>query len=170
AERRLQPLLRLPRPRGFAGRLPLPGAERGPGDHRGSDRESRRAAHRRDRLPGPRPAQHPPSPLPRAKKWPGGGTGRRAASVKAGAGGPLGSTAEVVDVAGSTVIAPPGQVPTVGNGGLLAQPTNSGHFSRDQFAVVPEVGINVGYQVTEHLRAFVGYSFLYWSNVARPGD
>jgi hypothetical protein len=82
----------------------------------------------------------------------------------------LGSTDQVVAVAGSTVIAPPGQVPTVANGGLLALPTNSGHFSRDQFAVVPEVGINVGYQVTQHLRAFVGYSFLYWSNVVRPGD
>jgi hypothetical protein len=32
------------------------------------------------------------------------------------------------------------------------------------------VGINVGYQLTEHLRAFVGYSFLYWTHVARPGD
>jgi hypothetical protein len=82
----------------------------------------------------------------------------------------LGATNQVVDVAGSTVIAPPGRVPTVGNGGLLAQPTNSGHFSRDRFAVVPEVGINVGYQVTQHLRAFVGYSFLYWSDVVRPGD
>jgi hypothetical protein len=82
----------------------------------------------------------------------------------------LGNTEQVVDVAGSTVIAPPGQVPTVANGGLLAQATNSGHFTRDQFAVVPEVGINVGYQVTQHLRAFVGYSFLYWSNVVRPGD
>jgi hypothetical protein len=82
----------------------------------------------------------------------------------------LGSTDQVVDVAGSTVIAPPGQVATVANGGLLAQPTNSGHFTRDQFAVVPEVGVNVGYQATAHLRAFVGYTFLYWSNVVRPGD
>jgi hypothetical protein len=82
----------------------------------------------------------------------------------------LGDTDQVIDVAGSTVIAPPGQAPTVANGGLLAQLTNSGHFTRDQFAVVPEVGINVGYQLAEHLRAFVGYSFLYWSNVVRPGD
>jgi hypothetical protein len=82
----------------------------------------------------------------------------------------LGSTDQVVAVAGSTVIAPPGQVPTVANGGLLAQPTNSGHFTRERFAVVPELGINVGYQVNEHLRAFVGYSFLYWSDVVRPGD
>jgi hypothetical protein len=82
----------------------------------------------------------------------------------------LGATDEVIDVAGSTVIAPPGRAPTVGNGGLLAQPTNSGHFTGSHFAVVPEVGVNVGYQLTEHLRAFVGYSFLYCSNVVRPGD
>ncbi len=82
----------------------------------------------------------------------------------------LGTTDQVINVSGSTVIAPPGQVPTVGNGGFLALPTNSGHFTRDRFAVVPEVGINVGYQVTQYLRAFVGYSFLYWSNVVRPGD
>ena len=33
----------------------------------------------------------------------------------------------------------------------------------------PEVGINVGYDVTPRLRVFGGYSFLYWSDVARPG-
>jgi hypothetical protein len=82
----------------------------------------------------------------------------------------LGRTDQVVEVAGGTVIALPGQVPAVANGGLLALPTNSGHFTGGRFAVVPEVGINVGYQVTENLRAFVGYSFLYWSNVVRPGD
>jgi hypothetical protein len=55
-------------------------------------------------------------------------------------------------------------------GGVLALPTNSGHFNRDRFAVVPEIDINVGYQVSRHLRAFLGYSFLYASNVVRPGD
>jgi hypothetical protein len=82
----------------------------------------------------------------------------------------LGCTHQVMDVGGSTVIAPPGQAATVSNGGLLALPSNSGHFTRDQFAVVPEVGINVGYQLTDNLSVFVGYSFLYWSSVARPGN
>jgi hypothetical protein len=36
--------------------------------------------------------------------------------------------------------------------------------------VVPEVGVKVGYQVTPHLRAQVGYDFLYWSDVVRPGS
>ena len=30
--------------------------------------------------------------------------------------------------------------------------------------------MNVGYDVTPHLRAFVGYNFLYVSSVVRPGD
>ena len=56
-------------------------------------------------------------------------------------------------------------------GGLLALPgANIGRFSRDQFAAVPELTFNVGYQVTDNLRAFVGYNFLYWSSVLRPGD
>ena len=54
-------------------------------------------------------------------------------------------------------------------GGLLALNSNIGHYTRSTFAVVPEVNLNVGYDVTSHLRAFVGYNFLYWSDVARPG-
>jgi hypothetical protein len=82
----------------------------------------------------------------------------------------LGETQETISINGLTIITPPGGTPTAHAGGLLALPTNSGHFTRDEFAVVPEIGINVGYQVTDHLRAFVGYTFLYWSDVARPAD
>ena len=55
-------------------------------------------------------------------------------------------------------------------GGLLALPSNIGRFSRDRFGLIPEVNLNVGYQLTDHLRLFVGYDILYWSNVVRPGD
>ena len=54
-------------------------------------------------------------------------------------------------------------------GALLALPSNIGRFNRDRFSVVPEGEINVGYLVTPHLRAFIGYDILYWNNVARPG-
>lgn len=52
-------------------------------------------------------------------------------------------------------------------GGLLADPAS---FRRSRFSVVPEVGLNVGYQFASYLRLSVGYNFLYWSNVLRAGD
>jgi hypothetical protein len=56
-------------------------------------------------------------------------------------------------------------------GGLLAVPgANIGHFSQTRFAVVPEVGLNLGYQVTSHMKVFVGYNFLYLSSAVRPGE
>jgi len=55
-------------------------------------------------------------------------------------------------------------------GGYLAQPTNIGRFNEDRFAVVPEVSLRVGWRPFDWLSASVGYSFLYISSVARPGD
>jgi Putative beta barrel porin-7 (BBP7) len=52
----------------------------------------------------------------------------------------------------------------------LVQPTNAGVYSRDRFAVVPEATVRVGYQMTTNLRASLGYTFLYCSEVVRPGD
>jgi Putative beta barrel porin-7 (BBP7) len=82
----------------------------------------------------------------------------------------LGDTHETVDINGNTVITPPGGKPSILPGGILALPTNIGHYEHDAFAVVPEIGFNIGYQVTDHMRAYVGYTFLYWSDVVRPGD
>jgi hypothetical protein len=82
----------------------------------------------------------------------------------------IGDSHESVSITGSTVFTAPGSAPIVAPGGLLALPSNIGNFSRDHFAVVPETGFNVGYQVTPHLRTYVGYTFMYWSSVVRPGD
>lgn len=82
----------------------------------------------------------------------------------------LGTTHQVVAINGSTQITAPGEAPVSGRGGLLALPSNIGSRSQNQFAVVPEVGMNVGVQLTNSVRGYVGYTFLYWSDVARPGD
>jgi hypothetical protein len=82
----------------------------------------------------------------------------------------LGTMHEEVEIQGSTRIAAPGVAPTTSAGGVLALPSNSGRFSRDRFAAVPEIDISAGYQFTHSLRAFVGYTFLYSSNAIRPGD
>ncbi len=56
-------------------------------------------------------------------------------------------------------------------GGLLALPgANIGHYDQSRFAVMPEIGLNIGYHITPHLRVFAGYNFLYLSNVLRPAN
>lgn len=79
----------------------------------------------------------------------------------------LGSTHQEVQINGTSTFNPPGVTQP---GGLLALPTNMGNYSRDKFTVVPQIGLNVGRQLNNNLRAYVGYNFIYWSSVVRPGD
>jgi hypothetical protein len=82
----------------------------------------------------------------------------------------LGSMHEVVEVRGlSTLVSDTGAVTSVPVG-QFAGPSNIGRRTRDEFAVMPEFEIKVGYQITSCLRATVGYDFLYVSRVARPGS
>ncbi len=55
-------------------------------------------------------------------------------------------------------------------GGYFAQSTNIGEHSQTDFAVIPEVGLNLGYRITDRINVFAGYTFLYTNNVVRPGD
>ncbi|MBS0260456.1 MAG: BBP7 family outer membrane beta-barrel protein [Planctomycetes bacterium] len=86
----------------------------------------------------------------------------------------LGSTHEVVTVSGSTTTntgAHYVQIPvTTVPFGTYAQPTNIGTNSRDQFALLPEFTLRVGMQLAPSIRYFVGYNFLYLSNLVRPGN
>ena len=81
----------------------------------------------------------------------------------------LGNTRQEVVINGTTQTTQNGNT-TNANGGLLAQRTNSGTFVRNQFGVIPELGATLGYQLTQRMRLTAGYSFIYWSNVVRPGD
>ena len=67
------------------------------------------------------------------------------------------------------VLNPDGSM-TFFRGGLYALRSNIGRRQRDELAFVPEVGLNVGVQLTRHLKLFVGYSFLWISTVARAGE
>jgi hypothetical protein len=82
----------------------------------------------------------------------------------------LGDSNENVNVEGLTTATPPGGATVRTAGGLLALSTNSGRINHDEFAVVPELGLTLGYAITPQLKVSVGYTFLYWSDVARPGD
>jgi hypothetical protein len=81
----------------------------------------------------------------------------------------LGNNHETVNINGFTTTTQNG-VSTTDSGGLLAQSSNIGSYSRDEFCVIPQLGANLGYQLTPRLRAIVGYTFVYWSRVARAGN
>jgi hypothetical protein len=82
----------------------------------------------------------------------------------------LGTTQQMVNIYGASVINNQGTISTFPGSGILAQSSNDGVHTRDVFTVVPEVGLSVGYQLTEHWRFSAGYNFLYWSSVVRPGN
>jgi hypothetical protein len=82
----------------------------------------------------------------------------------------IGSTQSNATVNGSTVVTAPGQTPVTSKGGMLALPTNIGNYQQNNFTMVPELGLTLGYDFTCRLKATVGYTLVYWSRVARPGD
>src|SRR5205814_2326867 len=82
----------------------------------------------------------------------------------------LGVTNQTIDVNGFQTITTPAGVTSQFTGGLPALPTNIGHFTQNRFSVVPDVGVRVGYYLSDNVRVYVGYDLLYWSSVVRPGD
>ena len=82
----------------------------------------------------------------------------------------LGWTHTRARIDGATTTTTPAGVASAFAGGLLAQPTNSGDFTDNHFAVASELGVRLGAQVTDRTRAFVGYNVLYVSRVERAAD
>jgi hypothetical protein len=81
----------------------------------------------------------------------------------------LGATQELMTIEGSSTLTTPTGSTTV-PGGILAVPSNIGRYYRDAFTAVPEVNVNFNWKLTQRLEATIGYTFLFWSNVARPGS
>jgi hypothetical protein len=81
----------------------------------------------------------------------------------------LGNTNQSVQIDGSTVTTVGANSETY-TGGLLAQRSNIGNYSYEQFSVVPEIGITLGYQITPKWQLTAGYTFLYWTNVVRAAE
>jgi hypothetical protein len=55
-------------------------------------------------------------------------------------------------------------------GGLLALPTNIGAVEDNQFSTITEFGLKLHRQLPSGVTASVGYSLIYWSDVARVGE
>ncbi len=82
----------------------------------------------------------------------------------------LGANSQTVRINGNTVITDPNGASSDQPGGILALPSNIGSYHRNQFAVLPEFGADLRYQLTPLWRLNVGYTLLVVTNVLRPGD
>jgi hypothetical protein len=82
----------------------------------------------------------------------------------------LGDTRQNVTIAGSQVRIQPDGTVTVSQGGLLARPGNIGHFHRDRFTQVPELGFNIALPIREHVILSLGFTALGWDRIARAAD
>lgn len=82
----------------------------------------------------------------------------------------LGVNHQSVDILGETTLAGTVALPGTFAGGVFSQPSNIGRTTHDEFAIVPQARLKVGYDIRPWVRATVAYDFLYWSNVVRPGN
>ncbi|MCC6123535.1 MAG: BBP7 family outer membrane beta-barrel protein [Pirellulales bacterium] len=84
----------------------------------------------------------------------------------------LGSNRQITDINGSTAISniDGSGTPLFFPVGIYAVNPNSGTYQKDTFVMIPQLGLELGYQVTCRTRAYIGYNLLYWGNVLRAGD
>jgi hypothetical protein len=81
----------------------------------------------------------------------------------------IGNQRQSVTIDGNTAITPNMGPTTTAPVGLLARSTNIGEYSRDVFTFMPEANFTLAYQ-HNYWTFSVGYSFLYWNDVAWAGD
>lgn len=82
----------------------------------------------------------------------------------------FGTTNQRASITGTTQFDIPQQGSVIRRGGLLALPSNDGTRSTSNFGFIPEVGFQLGMNLTCHWRIYVGYEAAWWTNVARPGQ
>jgi hypothetical protein len=81
-----------------------------------------------------------------------------------------GNMHQQVDIAGGTTVSNPPAPGSSLNGGLLAQPTNIGSYSRDRGVFIPELNMNLVYHHNANLSFSFGYNILWISNVVTSGE
>lgn len=86
----------------------------------------------------------------------------------------LGNMSQRINVSGTTAQSnfPANPVVVAPDQGLFArgEVRDLDGFKRDVFAFAPEMNLKLGYQFRDHVNLHVGYTFVYWNNVALAGD
>jgi hypothetical protein len=81
-----------------------------------------------------------------------------------------GPVQERATISGSTILTDTNGNQTMLPGGILATRANMGSHYQSVYAIAPEGQLNISYQLRPSVVVRIGYTFLYLSNVARPGN
>ena len=80
----------------------------------------------------------------------------------------IGNNQQTVSIDGNTLFEPgQGTTTEVTDTGFQAFDSEA---TRDTFAMIPSMNVNLGFYLTPRFRFIVGYSILYWGGVLRPGE
>jgi hypothetical protein len=82
----------------------------------------------------------------------------------------LGNMRQEVQIIGGSLTLDPNAPPIEGDGGIFALPSNIGTYKRDEFTFIPELNLKLGYAINQRWTATIGYTFLYFDNVALAGN
>lgn len=82
----------------------------------------------------------------------------------------IGHISRNVNISGSQVTSVPGVPPVTAAAGVFALSSNIGRHSESDWALVPELGVGVGWQVRPNLWLRFGYSALLLAQAARAGE
>ena len=82
----------------------------------------------------------------------------------------FGSMRQRVNISGSTITRDLGGATSSAGSGLFAQTTNVGEYEQNEFAFMNETGIRLAYRPARRLKMTLGYTFMFWSSIARPAE
>src|SRR5262249_28579405 len=82
----------------------------------------------------------------------------------------VGDSHRLSNIFGNTTVIAPDGTAAAAVGGLLASPSNFGAHTDDDFAFTLQAAIKLHYLITQHITIGIGYDFLVWHDVVRPGN
>jgi hypothetical protein len=82
----------------------------------------------------------------------------------------FGDSIEVVRYSGTSLTGTPFGTAYTPTGDLFSLRSNVGRYAHESFALLPEFGLRVGYDLSDQARFFVGYSLVYLNRAVRAGD
>jgi hypothetical protein len=82
----------------------------------------------------------------------------------------VGNTQRSIGIHGTTTTTVPGSAAVTQPGGFLALSSNTGVFNSNDWMAIPEIGLNMHWAINDNIKLGLGYSFLYWSQIAHGAD